>query len=360
MLYLAAALTYLHFDKGRKKIFYALALVLFIAALLSKTVTASLPAGLLVAFWWQRGRLSWRSDVKPLVPFFFIGAAGAALTAVVERTLIGAQGGGFEFTLIERCLIAGRAIWFYLGKLFWPAHLIFIYPRWHISHTVWWQYLYPIAALGLVVGSWLVRKRSRAPLAAVLYYCGTLFPALGFFNLYPFRYSFVADHFQYLASIAMIALFSAGLARVVKKLGLDDRFAKAGVIALVSVLAFQTWSQSHQYEDAETLYRTTLSRNPSCWLAHNNLGALKLDSSTEEAMEHFKASLRLEPDNPEAHNNLGNALQMVGRFEEALTQHQDALRLKPDFAEAYNNLGTDLQKLGRLEEAAIQQQEARE
>jgi hypothetical protein len=67
----------------------------------------------------------------------------------MEHQVYGAKGSGFSFTLIERCLIAGRAIWFYLAKIFWPVNLTFIYPRWDVSQAVWWQYLYPAAALAL-------------------------------------------------------------------------------------------------------------------------------------------------------------------------------------------------------------------
>ena len=69
VFYLGAALAYLRFDADRRRQSYALALVLFALALLSKTVTATLPAALLVVFWWQRGALRWRQDVLPLAPF---------------------------------------------------------------------------------------------------------------------------------------------------------------------------------------------------------------------------------------------------------------------------------------------------
>ena len=159
VFYLSAALVYLRFDHSREKASYFLAFGLFVLGLLSKTVTATLPAALLVVFWWQRGRLSWRRDVLPLLPFFALGAAAGVFTALVERKLGGAEGAAFDFTIVERCLIAGRAIWFYLGKLFWPADLIFIYPRWHVSQAVWWQYLFPLAALLLLAGLWAIRRR---------------------------------------------------------------------------------------------------------------------------------------------------------------------------------------------------------
>ena len=358
VLYLVAVLAYLHFDKTRQKRIYALALALFVLALLSKTVTATLPAALLVIFWWQRGHLSGRRDVAPLMPWFVIGAAGGLLTALVERTLIGAQGAEFQFTLIERGLIAGRVVCFYLGKLFWPANLTFIYPRWQISQGVWWQYLYPLVVAVLLAALW--RMRSRAPLAAMLFFCGTLFPALGFFNVYPFRYSFVADHFQYLASIGIIALFTAGLASLLRRWSFQPKPAAAVMtVVLGGALAFPTWSQSRQYANAETLYRVTISRNPSCWMAYNNLGnALQARGQVEKALAQYQEALRLKPDYAEAHNNLGDALQGLGRLDEAITQYQAALRLKPDFGGAYYNLGNALQGQGRLEEAAAQYREA--
>lgn len=391
VFYLGAGLAYLHYDERRSERFYGTALALFVLALLSKTVTATLPAALLVVFWWRRGRLSWRRDGVPLAPFFVAGAAGGLLTAWVERTLIGARGAEFAFTLVERALIAGRAFWFYLGKLVWPAGLTFIYPRWEVSSEAIGHYAYPLGAGLLVVVLWLLRKRVRGPLAAVLYFGGSLFPALGFFNVYPFRFSFVADHFQYLASMGVIALLAAAASRLARRCRLGQRSAAATWAVICAVLALLTWSQSRQYTDAETLYRATLRRNPSCWLAHVNLGILELARDKNEAEEHFAAALRLKPDlaeayinlglpkfsenvelaqayfreavrlrpdSAEAHNNLGCALERVGRLEEALEHFDEALRLRHDYADAYYNRGNTLLKMGRLREAEAQYRQA--
>jgi tetratricopeptide (TPR) repeat protein len=360
VLYLASVLVYLRFDQDRRRMDYALALTLFLLALLTKTVTASLPAALLVVLWWRRGGLDRRRDILPLIPWAVLGVTGGWVTAWVERTMVGAHGSEYQATWIERGLIAGRAVWFYLGKLVWPANLTFIYPRWQVSQEVGWQYLYPLCLAALLTGLWLIRGRSRGPLATMLLFCGTLFPALGFVDVYPFRYSFVADHFQYLASIPILVLFTAGVARAARRWRIDSIPAAAGItLVLAVVLVIPTWSQSRQYRDGETLYRTTLQRNPSCWMASNNLGnVLHAQGRTREAIPYYEEALRLKPDYAEAHNNFANALVRLGRGAEAVPHYEEALRLAPDLAGAHYNLGNTLQEMGRLEEALGHYREA--
>lgn len=210
VFYLSGALAYMQFDEVRSKRWYVLSLALFLMALGSKTVTASLPAGLLLVLWWKRGRLEWGRDVVPLLPWFAVGAAASFVTIWVEREYIGASGVDFSLSPLERCLVAGRAIWFYLAKLLWPAQLCFSYPRWNIDTRAWNQYLYPLAVLAVLAGLWRLSRRKRGPLAGFLFFAGTLFPALGFFNVYPFLYSFVADHYQYLATLGILVPLAAG------------------------------------------------------------------------------------------------------------------------------------------------------
>ena len=355
-------------------------------ALLTKTVTATLPAALLVIFWWRRGRLSLRADVVPLLPWFLLGAAAGLFTAWVERTLIGAEGVVFELSFLQRCLLAGRVAWFYAGKLIWPVDLTFIYPRWTIVPADPLQWLPLLGALALVSWLWLQRNRWRSPLAALLLFGGTLLPVLGFFNVYPFRYSFVADHFQYLASLPIIALAAGGLARLV------ERWRPWGAtfgIALVVVLGALAARQSGDYRDRETLWRATVARNPGAsmaWVhlgaelvkqgrheeamadftraiqltttpwdaadAHNNLGCeLMLTEKHSDALVHLEKAVKLNPANAEARNNLGYTLRGLGRLSEALPHYERALRLKPNYADAHNNLGVALAESGRPAEA---------
>ena len=351
--YLGAFLAYLRFDTGRGRGAYSLALGLFVLALGSKTVTATLPAAILVALWWQRGRLEWRRDVFPLIPYFAIGIAAGVGTAWIEYHWVGAKGSQFDVSFVERIMLAGRVVWFYALTILWPAHLMFNYPRWVVDASVWWQYLFLIALAGALAGLFAFRHRTRAPLAAALFFVGTLFPVLGLFNVYPFRFSFVADHFQYLACLGLIAGLAAAITLAANRrrsLPLDLALAAAFAVPL-GVMTFQ---YSRYFADAETLYRETIARNPSSHLAHGNLAAKLFDgppSGWAEAAQHARAVLAFDPDNVAAHNLTGVGLQRSGRHLEAIPEFQRAIALDSELAEAHYNLGLSLAEMGRADEA---------
>ena len=360
VFYLGSALTYLHFVETRRRLQYFVALGLFVLALLSKTVTATLPAALLVLLWWQRGRLEWKRDIRPLLPWFVLGASAGLFTAWVERVIIGAQGADFTLTPAGHLLLAGRVIWFYLGKLVWPANLLFTYPRWNIDPGAWWQYLFPAGVLAAVAVLVLVARRRRGPLASFLIFAGTLFPVLGFLNVYPFVYSYVADHFQYLASLGIIVPAASALAVTAARFSLGKTRAIALAAIPVAILGVLTWRQSGMYRDVETLYRKTLERNPDSWMAHSNLGdfLMQIPGRLPEAIAEFEAAVRLKPGLAETHANLGSALSHVpGRLAEAAAECEAALRIRPDFAAAHNSLGSIWSQIpGRMPAAVAEYQ----
>lgn len=362
VFYFGAALAYLGFDSTRRKDAYVLALALFVLGLLSKSVIATLPGALLVVFWWQRGKLSWKADVAPLAPFFAVGAASGLFTAWMERHFIGAQGPEFSYSIAERCLIAGRAVWFYLSKIFWPVDLIFSYPRWIVNQTVGWQYLFPAGVLLLLAALWLLRKRNRAPLAALLFFIGTLFPALGFMNVFPFVYSFVADHFQYLACAGPIVLAAAAVNWIVARSHGSQRALRAGIYGvLAAVLGILTWRQSQIYTSGAALWQATLERNPNSWLAHDHLGLLLIEEGDiDEGVAHYQKLLELaktqKPPLPpflvaNEYSNLAAALYKKGELEKAIAEYKQALAINPKSAQIHHSLGFDLAQKGELNDA---------
>lgn len=353
IFFLASASLYLKFDATRRRTSFAGALTLFMCALLSKSVTATLPAGMLAVLWWRKGRIEWRRDVLPLLPFFAAGACAALMTAWFEKTFVGAYGHDFALAPVDRILVAGRATLFYLGKLAWPATLSFIYERWTVNAAVWWQYAFPLVTVGLIISAWAIRRWSRAPLAALLFFVVTLSPALGFVDTYPFRFSFVADHFQYLASLGVLTLASGAAVSTLQRHGFARTEPVLTTCAAV-VLGLLTWHQSALYRDGETLYRATLARNPGAWLAQNNLATLIVHRSAadhEEALRRFEEATRLNPSDGMLRDNLATTLAEDGRLTEALEQQREAVRLSPLYSTAHLNLGIDFQNAGRYNEA---------
>ncbi len=340
-----------------------LAVGLYLAALLAKTVAAVLPAALAIVLAWRR-RLRGR-DALLLGPMLLAGAAMGQLTAFLERYQVGARGADWAFTPVERVLIAGRAIVFYAGKLLWPVGLSFQYRRWTIDAASAAQYLFPLAVVAAVLGLALAARRiGWGPFVAMAYFGVAILPASGLFDVFPMRFSFVADHFQYLASAGPIALGAAivwlGAARAAVRARVDPRRVRLAVsVLLVGTLSILTWRQAHAYTDLETLWRHTLAENPDAWLAHYNLGKLLADrGETDEAMAQYREALAAKPDLAEANVNLANALADGGDLDGAIGHYEAALSADPDKPLTHYDLGLALEQTGRVDRAEAQYREA--
>ena len=336
---------------GRGRL-YAGALLAAVAAILAKSSTVMLPVVLGLCWWWTARTWRWRQAAW-LVPFLAVSAAASGWTIWEQRYHSGALGADWNQSLVERGLLAGRAIWFYLGKLAWPHPLIFIYPRVVPDATQPASFLPAGAALGAlaVLGFW--RERLRPWVATAVYFGVSLFPILGFFNVYFFRYSFVGDHFQYLASMGPAALAGAGFALAAARLGrpaaLAARLAVGGAVAALAVL---TCGQSETYRDLPTFYQAILERNPTCVLAHYNWGKLlRSTGRLPEAIAHLEQARQVEPDATDVNTELGLALLDSGRAADSLDLFARALRADPNYAIAHSGLGRALAAAGRLPEA---------
>jgi tetratricopeptide (TPR) repeat protein len=319
-----------------------------------------LPAALLLILWLKKIPMGWRrrsatvpvapAGVPPtesvpflwlVVPFVAMGAGMGLVTMWWERFHQGTQGNLFRMGLVERVLVASRALWFYLGKLLWPANLTFSYPHWTISASDPWAYgwLAATVILGLVI--WRTRRKTgRGVEVAAVFFAATLSPLLGFIMVYTFAYSFVADHYQYLACLGPIALAAAAMETGWSRGAWWKTFLRsASYIVLLLVLGLLTWRQCGMYADAETLWHATLARNPDSWLAHNNLGTLlRQKGQVDEAIYHYQQALKIMPDTESVRFNLARAFVQEGKSGEAIAQYHQALQLDPNDMEALNNL----------------------
>jgi tetratricopeptide (TPR) repeat protein len=348
-------LCFFRFEAGRERRWYALALVCGLAAMLSKPSTVGLPVILLLCVWWERRKCHW-GDIARIAPFFGLSLGMSAL-AVVEQhgEILKAGTPEWKLGMADRLVIAGKAVWFYAAKLLWPVGLAFVYPRWNVQASALSSWL-PLAALIAAVTLLCVWRRqpwARAGLFGLACFVIALLPILGFFDLYYFRYSFVADHFQYLAGAGFIALAASAGTTICAQTGRPSTaVGRVAALAILTALTVLTWNRAYAYKDNEALWRDTLAKNPGCWLAHNNLGLqLLAEGKVQEALSHAEQAVQSQPDFFEGHNNLALALAHAGWIQDAIAQYEQALRIKPDSAEAYNNLGNALLEVGRFQDA---------
>ena len=375
LFYLLSSYCFLNWEKQSQitqtrrvevSLMFGLSLLCFVLATLSKPSVVMLPCVLALCVWWRRRRIQWR-DAVALASFVAISALASAWTIWEQKFHARAVGPDWAQNWPERLIIAGRAIWFYLAKLFWPHPLIFIYPRWQLQPSQFTAYLPLLLALmGLIALWFLPGKAGRAVFFAGAYYVMSLFPVLGCFSIYFFRYSFVSDHFQYLASMGPLAFVAAAGSEGFNRLGVAESlgrglaFLRVGLCTVVLLLlGILTWQQTAVYHDLITLYTTTLAQNSGCWMAHYNLGiALRDRGETDQAITHYRQAIVLRPGYAEAHYNLGRLLAEKGEFNGAVDHYEVALAINPDDPEAHNNLGATFVQQGRIDDAIGHYQKA--
>ena len=385
LLYLAAVLAWTRYlDAGRPSL-YCGALALFGLALLSKSIAVTLPVALLILHAWKGRDATDRADWLRLVPFF---ALALLITAADLSFYQSREPLDLGYSLIERALIAARALFFYAWKLLWPTELAVIYPHWYVDalDPVSWAYL--LGAMAVPAALWALRRRIGAgPLVGAAYFAITLAPVLGFVDYGYMQFSFVADRYQYLAGLGLLAVLVAALAQAAGRLqGLSGKAVHAGGAVVLALLAAKTWSQAEVYRDGTTFFQHIVSHNPDAKDAHLNLadalaGAGRFDESLaaariaieqqpehanthhvlgralaglsrfEEAKGAFSRAQELSPRDASVAYNMGQMFREAGRHEEAVEKFREALEIQPDLAVAHGSMGVSLNALGRYEEA---------
>lgn len=353
LLFLLSLSAWLAFEAKRNVGSYLLVVLLFALSLLAKSSTCMFPVVVLLIAWWKRGRVT-VLEALLTIPLFLIAALIGSVYWWVEYHVATPIGPAYEFSLLERCLIAGRALCFYLGKLAWPYPLMPIYPRWEIDARVWWQFLYPAGFIGLWVA--LLAARSRIGAGAVTglsFFTVMLLPALGFISYSYQRFSFVGDHFQYLASIGPIAPASAAWVTGTARVEGRARNLSVAMMALAcAVLAGATWRQCGIYRDNVTYWEYNVEQNPNSKFSYDHLGQCLFNYRRfEEAERVYRAGLERLPEEADLLFGLARVIAQEGRGEEAVQHLREAIRMEPTHAGAHRNLAIALAARGETEEA---------
>ncbi len=269
--------------------FYILSVLFYVLALAAKSTACTLPVALVLVLWLKNIPVNWKRWLQ-VIPYLLLGLASGLLAIWWENHHQGTKSVGLDFSLAERCLIAGHALCFYVGKLFWPAELTFSYPQWKIDSAAAAQYLWPALCFAGALALWYWRKKiSKGAIAGVVFFAVTLLPVLGFISLYTFLYTYVADHYQYFADIGIISVFAGVCYRAAIRLNKQGKLAAAMIaVAILITLGTLTYRQCFIYKDTESLWRDTLAKNPDSWMACNNLGiAYNKLGHHKEAMDAF-------------------------------------------------------------------------
>jgi len=336
---------------------YGLTLLFAALAMASKSSTVILPVVLSLCAWWVEGRWQWR-DLARVAPIFIMSIAASALSIWTQgQVLATASDPQWVRSWPQRAATAGDAVWFYLGKLLWPHPLITVYPRWQIDASQCFSYLPVLAVMIVLLVLWLKRETwARSWFFVFTYFMVALLPVLGLVDNPIFRYSFVFDHFQYLASMGPLALAGAALA-----LATQGKPWRQGILGAGLLLIFGTssWQRAWVFESQETLWTDTLAKNPNCLAGHNNLGiALVHEGRVDEAIVQYEKALEIVPNYANAHFNLGKALLQKGQVDKAIAQFQEGLESDPNDPVAHNFLGIALAEKGQMDGAILQFQEA--
>jgi protein O-mannosyl-transferase len=347
-----------HATRNTQHAWYALSLLTFLLALLAKTSTVMLPVVLLGCAWWLRGRITKRDWLR-VAPFFVLALAFGLMSIWFQTHQTFTTGKVQTENFWGRLAGAGMAIWFYLGKALLPLNLNLIYPRWNINAAAPLSYLPILLLYGVFFLCWKFRRSwGRPVLFGFGYFVVSLFPVLGFFDMYFLAISRVSDHFQYLPLVGIVGLIASAVylgARKIKVNGAELLINTTLIIALT----FLTVQRAKVMATDETLWRDTLAKNPAAWSAHNNLACILAEQNKiDEAITHFEASLKFYPNNAQAHGNLGKALTQQGKLPEAEAQLRTAIELKPREPEFHRSLANALGAQGKIDEALAQLREA--
>jgi tetratricopeptide (TPR) repeat protein len=357
--------------RGRRKLLWAAALLLFQAiGLFSKENAAVLP-GIMLLYdltWPRRTSRRWRAMAyaalaPPFAAYFYLRAAAHMhfLISFGDNPLVRA---GFWTARLTAIKVIGRYLWLFV----WPARLSPDYSYnavplfgWHAGR---WEGAQALIALAVCLAAVLMGVRWYRTRKALFFCLAFFFVALApTSNLVVLIGSIMAERFAYLPSIGLAGCVVAAIYGIGSQLAAGKRlpFARSAWIGLgLACLACgaRTYARNFDWRDDYSLWSSAVSVCPESAKARQNLGVAlsQMPGRLPDAIAQYEAALRIDPDYAEAHLNLGSALsQTPGRLPDAIAHYETALRITPSYAKAHLYLGNALLQLpGRQPDAIAQ------
>jgi tetratricopeptide (TPR) repeat protein len=360
---------------GTKAVGYALSLVLFGLALMSKENAVVLPAAFVLA---EIGFLgtSWKGVVVRAIIYFGMLFAAVFLLSGLEHAhgrawldpgiiaTISRYYGEGEQSVWQVLLTQCRMAFVYLAHIVapLPEEVQFLAPQ-IISRSLLDPWTTLPAAIGVmalgVLGIVLLRTRPLSGFGILFYLIGLLPEAI----LVPqFAYLGYRAVFPMLGTLLVAADLILRALAALRKTSVQPVAAKAVAICLATILILVGWSSfalARIWADPVTLWKNVVERfGPSdrierraAGMILNNLGvALQIQEKHSEAVDILEASLRYMPEFGKTHSALGNSFVALGKFPEAIAAYKQAIRLLPGFAHPYAMLATIKRKEGRSQE----------
>ena len=345
--------------------YYLLSLLLFACGLMSKPMVVTLPLLLLLLDYWPLSRFELATRHSPLktllplvlekVPFFALALAAGVVTLLAQRAS-GAVESLDQLPLASRLANALAAYSAYLGQMFWPMNLSVFYPHlpvppWQVvSSTLLWACLTVLCLRQARPRPWL--------LVGWAWFCVMLLPVIGLVQV---GWQARADRYTYLPLIGAFIMLAWGVAEFFPRSRACRLCPILGAALVLGACLAVTRLQLKHWQNSVALFSHALKVTSGNWLAHNNLGtALAEQGKMDEAVEHFRAALQLNPAYDDALNNLGRFLAEQGKWDEAQTRLAALVRRNPRHAGAHRNLGHVLLAEGAAADGVAQYALARQ
>jgi tetratricopeptide (TPR) repeat protein len=325
-----SVLGWLSYEDSGERRFYGWSLLAFVLALLAKTSLVTLPLILPVLSWWRRGRVT-RVDLVRTIPFLGASFVLGLVTLWYQMSHGSGPSAGPLASILASLprggVLSGRAVGFYLWKDLWPTKLAMVYGVWPLETSRPVAYLPTLVVAAVIAGLWWRRREpwARAGLFAATVFLLALLPILGFLPAtFMKSHGSVADHWQYVALVAPVALFVAVVMEG------EERWLPAGagrlvVAAVVALLGLLTFRHAAIHRTSKGVWTQNLAV-VDVWDAHVGLArALSDEGKPAAAIAEAKRAIELYPAATPAWIDLGVIYTGENRYEEAVHAYQIAI-----------------------------------